>query len=367
MRFRLISSLAVLGALGWFVLYCLHSIETGESGAKTKDSGLDAGLFVAAERLSLGDLWEDTRFKWLLPIQNRGDKDVDVDTFFASCMCVTTQPRRLLIPAGESRTLELTLDLTPQPSKRPPTTWPFEVRLQPAILGPRGNFIFLKGWELHGTVRRVLSLPRYQLDFGKHSERSQPLPAQPLAITSLGSLRGIAAECGSMSFQAEVKPVRGSNSRFELTISPKGIVPIGAHQFEVHVIAELAMGQKVTSRGISVTAEVVSDIQPSPPVVHFGPQTVGEMCEESVTLSSMTVSPFKVVGYLLEASGVAVQADPQQGAGAIFQIRQRIVRGGHQSGSILFQVETCEGAMRDVKVPIQYYGKEAPSPRLRDR
>lgn len=70
------------------------------------------GLAVAAEHLNFGEAWENLYFEWLLPIENRHNQDVQIERLYLSCTCLKADPSELVIPAGRTREVRLTLDLT---------------------------------------------------------------------------------------------------------------------------------------------------------------------------------------------------------------------------------------------------------------
>jgi hypothetical protein len=247
-----------------------------------------------------------------LPIENRGPQDVHIERFLSTCSCLATTPASLLVPAGQTRDVELTLDLTGKPSSQdPPPTAPFRAEIRPALRGASG-LTTLSGWEVHGTVRKVLRFSPFQVDFGKHSERSQPLPAQCVKVTSLVPLRQVTAACRTDHFRAELKQ-RGENSlNYELVISPKGLIPPARYHFVIEVTAELNSGQKVRARELWGQGEVAADVQASPPQVSLGAAKQSATVVESVTLSSLTGTSFKVVGHRAEGAGLTIEQYPDQ-------------------------------------------------------
>src|SRR5712691_6122205 len=68
-------------------------------------------LKVAAERLNFGITWEQPEFKWTVPIRNNSDREIEIENFVKSCNCASIEPRSLVIPAGETRDVQLTFDL----------------------------------------------------------------------------------------------------------------------------------------------------------------------------------------------------------------------------------------------------------------
>src|SRR5581483_2768328 len=69
-------------------------------------------LAIAAADLDMGEVWEETGIVWRLPIHNQTTRHIEIHELQQTCGCTDIKPRRLTIAAGETATLELTLDLT---------------------------------------------------------------------------------------------------------------------------------------------------------------------------------------------------------------------------------------------------------------
>ena len=92
----------------------------------------NAGLAVAPDRLDFGEVWEDSRFAWTLPLENRRNEDLSIEDISASCTCVSVEPRAFVIPARQTRQVKLALDLTASRSKLADSEWrEFEVMIRP--------------------------------------------------------------------------------------------------------------------------------------------------------------------------------------------------------------------------------------------
>src|SRR5579875_1916054 len=70
------------------------------------------GLAVAAADLDLGEVWEEKDIAWRLPIRNQTEGRIEIHDLVQTCGCTDIKPRRLSIAAGETATVDLTLDLT---------------------------------------------------------------------------------------------------------------------------------------------------------------------------------------------------------------------------------------------------------------
>ncbi|MBY0231201.1 MAG: DUF1573 domain-containing protein [Gemmataceae bacterium] len=90
-------------------------------------------LVVDPARLDFGEVLENERFAWTLPIENRGDAEARITKFQENCVCAKFDPPSLVIPPGETREVRLTLDLTRKPEDRGEAARPFAVLVEPIV------------------------------------------------------------------------------------------------------------------------------------------------------------------------------------------------------------------------------------------
>ena len=92
-------------------------------------------LVVADAALNFGEAWEDAAFTWELPLENQGSTDVQVLELIPSCGCLVIEPRSLEVPAGQTRTVQLKLDLRPNLQDSAANPRDFSVRIGCASAG----------------------------------------------------------------------------------------------------------------------------------------------------------------------------------------------------------------------------------------
>jgi hypothetical protein len=88
-------------------------------------------LHCPAERLELGTVWESDSLEVRLPLTNQGDGAVKIADFVNSCSCTQITPRQLVLEPGETREIQVRLDLRSSKRPKPPVTERFEIMLQP--------------------------------------------------------------------------------------------------------------------------------------------------------------------------------------------------------------------------------------------
>jgi hypothetical protein len=321
----------------------------------------DSGLVIAAARLDFGHAWEDRHFLWVLPIENRRSHDIEIVEFSSSCTCSMLEPRSLNIPAGQSREVRLTLDLTAQRSKLPDAEWrDFEVRLWPRVQRASLNAP-AKGWAIRGRVHTAIRFEQPVLDLGRHSELSQPLTPQTIVVTSYVPLRDLTVISSSPDFQVQTQRSADEQSQFELMISPKAHLPVGAVQFQITAVPQTSAGQQLPGKSLPVTGLILSDLQASPPAALFGARPIGEVAQETVTLHSLTGQRFTVTDMAVDADDLAIERVlTEKTVEPAFILKQRVTKQGHQAGRAVIRVETTKGSTAEISVPVSYLGIAPP-------
>jgi hypothetical protein len=328
---------------------------SNEAQTRTKD----VGLFVAPSQLDFGEAYQDQRLQRRIVIENHGEHDIDIHRFVTACSCAAVMPTSLSIPAGEKRTVVLTLDLTsPSPAKGNSATRDFRTFFQPVIRQASGQEILLDGWELTGKIRRVVDLSRWVVDLGNHSELRQPIPSQHIDVTCLVPLRALTAKCVCNDFQVEVAEDQARPSTRKIRITPTGDLSPRIYRFEIQLEVELNTGAVLHPRPILVNGQIVADIQASPPTVSFGVRSLGTTMEDTVTLSSLSSAAFKVVEARSLTPGLSFVCEGQDGKSAYrrFRVIQRCELPGPQTGSGTIVVEKKSGGTSEVPIRIEYYG-----------
>lgn len=315
-------------------------------------------MVVPEDRLHFGEVWEDKKFVWELPIENRQEHEVTVKDFVTTCTCTTVEPRSLTIPAGESRALHLTLDLTAERSKLPESEWrDFEVWVRPVLDKSNQRQAGEDVWKVRGRVRTAIRFEQTVLDFGRHSEAAQPLSPQKVLVTSFVPLQSLTAFANSDKVRVQVVSDPAAPGRqYELTVSVLEL-PTGPIQYQIDVFPRLGDGTSVVGKSLPVSGRIVSDIQASPSEATFGARSVGETAEELLTLQSLTNRRFEVTSVKAEGDGLAVERLPVESGGSpTFRVKQSIAKAGEQHGRVVFGVRTAEGKDSEFVVSVSYLG-----------
>ena len=337
-------------------------------------------LSVDAAHLDFGAVWEDPAFVWTLPIKNRHTRDIHILGFASSCLCLSVEPRSLVVPAGGMSEVRLTLNLayrTPQSSRtsqpassgRPtPTTAgkqrlvsDFSVEISPKIQGLHGGTLSGSPWKVKGHVRKALSLSTYSIWFADGLVRGQYFGPRVVEVTAYEPLRHLSANVDPSLAQVSVSRVKRPDDaveQYQLSIQPREDLPVGPFEFTVELNAIKQSGSTLPTFPLRVSGKVVDDIRARPLSVIFGARTVGETVEETVTLLSSSDKSFSVerIGGGSEALTVQPIEMQPEAAGAhrkwVFRITKVIEQLGDCSNEIRFFVRV-EGTDAAVIVPVR--------------
>lgn len=316
------------------------------------------GLYVNPERLNFGEVWQDDRFAWVLPIENHSPSDVTIERFYNSCVCTEINPSSLVIPAGQSRDIRLTIDLlTEKAYDRPPeAVRDFAVAVQAVVKGADGKKTD-QGWEVRGRVKTAIQFEQPVVDFGTHSELAQPLPPRRIAVRCFTRLDSLAVSGSLHNFPVRVTRRSEGPLEFDLEIVPKAGLPVEEYKFDLSVVPILPGKKRLAAKKLHVVAWVVPDLQASPPEVALGAVPVGESAEATITLSSLTGCVFTVEGWHCTSDQVTVERKVADTGDPAFQVKwARVSAPGQQRAEIVFRATVGGKDGNPVKVPVTCLG-----------
>ena len=286
---------------------------------------------------------------------NFGEVWEQIERFTNSCNCTAIEPKSLTIPAGERRSVTLTLDLTPR-SNDSASTRPFEMQIA-AHLRDGQHESAPEPWTIRGTVRSAIWVEPGPLRFGKPSHLQQPLAAQERKITALVPLQTVRADPESSNWRAQVTRPDPNSNFFTLSIFPDGPLPCGRFQFPVTLTPILPDGTALPSKNVPVEGEIRNDIQTTPAEVVLGVKDIGETVEEVLTLYSLTDRPFEVESIVVPSeSNTEVRRGAKEAGGQSFIVRQRVTQVSGQTIFVRFAVRIGGEERVKVTVPVRYHG-----------
>jgi hypothetical protein len=203
---------------------------------RSENADVSGGLEPATDSLQFGEVWEDTQFLWTVPITNRRAQDIEIERFVTSCTCSQVEPRTLVIPAGQTREIRLTLDLISKRSQEAP--WPvsdFEMSISPRVKGDEGGLSPI-WWTIRGRVRSAIRFDTPFADVGRKSELGQPLPPAQMAVKVLPTVRSLTATSSSPQFGVGVRRSPDVSDHWEVVVTPRGTLPRGEVRCSVAIV-----------------------------------------------------------------------------------------------------------------------------------
>lgn len=314
----------------------------------------NAGLSVPEDALDFGEVWEDERFQWTLPIKNPTQREVEIVSFQSTPLCTSIEPASLVIPAGDTAEVKLTLDLsrfcTFQEGQR---VREFVARVAPVI---KYDVPGQRGWEIRGRVRASLLVDPIFIDFGDNVVHGQPAVSRVVKIGAPAPLAKIVPRFDSARVSATLNMLdTGCSYQLEVTPNPS----LSQGEFEADIFFEMVTvrGEILPRKRLPIKGVVKDDIQAFPSTILLGAVREGDSVHEMVTLHSASQSPVhvKAVSTSSEATVVAVDGDTSPQCKQ-YKVTQLIVGRDSHAGEIIFQLQDAAGQGRKIVVPIIYFG-----------
>lgn len=285
-------------------------------------------LHIDQRHLDFGEVWEQSRFDWKLPVSNCSEKRIRISRIAADCRCTHVVPEALELQPGETQNLRVTLDLT---RKAPSTKGnisvrPFETTLRLFVADriPKAQICTLRGRVRENPISVVP--PR--LDFGNELVVGGAAKSYSaiLKLRNADAASDVRASVHPKSMgSALIVPVEDQSSQYQLHIQPAQSLKPGSFSFRVRVRAIYESVETNPFCEVPVTGTIVQEPVAIPDEVRFGLHPVGTGVHESLVLRSRTGRRFSVEKIL--CSGM--------------ELRVRRLRDiDSQRGSIPFRIST---------------------------
>ncbi len=315
-------------------------------------------LSVPESSLDFGEAWEAQEFDWNLPITNEATQDVEIVDFDVSCVCTAVQPRSLSIPAGESRTVKLILDLRRiEKRDRNQASRAFHVDLRPSIRPPHA---VRSPWTLRGRVKSALVWDPVVVDFGAIPEFNQPPMPITVGVTGLLPLERLEIASTDRRFACELHSRGLGGKEYEISLRAAPTFPVGPINAGLIITPILPGGRRIPSVTVPVRGTIVDDLYAIPDCVDLGVQTLGQSERATVRLLSHSHSLFDVEGVDIASQDTTIEPLPSAPGDRVFRFSQRITAAGECVRDVRFRVRYRDGREGVVVVPVRSYGTAAP-------
>jgi hypothetical protein len=322
-------------------------------------------LTVSPAQLSFGEVWEESRFPWVLTFHNSSQQDAVVEQFATECDCVQIEPQSLTIPVGGASQVRLILDLTPQGkdiggAKRYSIATSIGAKLQGESRVDSKHV-----WEIRGIVRPVIQFSTPTLNLGRISELVSSDKGSHVEVGTDHPVERLHIWSSSKEFRVNADRSKTNASRFVLSVFPQKGLSKGEKNVDIHVTPYDKEGKPLGTRILPLLALVVDDVQFSPPErVLFGIQAVGARLEEIVTLQSLVGQKvLSIEKCRCEGKGITAEATPSSENGLLtLAIRLQLLETGAFTGKVIATVRSEDGPGQDVELAVTAYGIETKTP-----
>jgi hypothetical protein len=317
---------------------------------------------LVAERLDLGEVWEQRVFRWTVPITNRGSGTLRIEQVEGNCTCTAIVPQEFELAPGETQELVLTINLSQDHWGDGESQRPFEVALKARVSGWLNE---QSVWLVHGRVQRnPIHVSPAVLDFGTDLIVGAPFPSRELTVflPQGDGLSNIEAECVPPEAGNARLRETGRPGEFRVDVTPAPVLPRGRFIFSVMISAEGGGKSAAPVKEVVAVGTVQGDIGAEPARIQFGARVVGASAADQVVLFSRQGRPL-TVRVAQQSAGVSATLLPDaESQLQVFKILQQFVSVGEHSDTVQFDVGYVDtGEPREiVLVETSYYGT-APS------
>ncbi|MBI1900438.1 MAG: hypothetical protein HYS13_04890, partial [Planctomycetia bacterium] len=274
---------AALAVVGIGAVVALVSLNMGAPAG-------DKRLWIPPERLDFGEVWQEKRFEWILPIENRANREITIAELISNCGCavIELEPRPLTIPAGGKANLRAILDLTPPdgPKVGASRRIEFEFGVKLRNEGPQT-------FSLRGVVRTPVALDPMKVDFGETLVVGTEHSSRRVVVHELWPLGSVACEADSNCGIAELSASEGGKRI--LTFQPRPDLGAGEHPSVVRLICRTPEGDALPPVEIPVKLTILPELRAMPAKLYLGHCSPGGELEGEVVLQSARARAFSVV------------------------------------------------------------------------
>jgi len=320
--------------------------------ATMRDRHESESASIAAENLDFGETWESNSFHWPVIFQNHSTGTVQIEGFGTSCDCVRPNIDSLAIPSGEQRRVEYTLDLTKdRPLFVEHNGWPASFQIGAKCKDSNGTYRRLS-WNLHGTVKSVLSIEPEALSFGDSLIWGCEYQPRTATVRVLGPVESvsIANMPGAITCQLTQAP-----HGYKLKVAPSSKLSPGNFNKDIYLEVHLQNSKDVIYRVLPVSGSVTQKVVALPQSVRFGAIPLGQRVEGTITLNSRTAEIIKSVD-AEPPSGMTIERSSPKDAGWLIQFRQDVAEKGEHRVVLDFRVRLSSNETLTLPISISWFG-----------
>jgi hypothetical protein len=357
MRGRWLFAIAIL-SLSFASAY-LGGMAAKKAKGTEQSQEVIGGLVIPSESLDMKEVWEAKDIVWRLPIQNRTSGDIEIQKFLSSCGCTAVEPSRLTIPAGETRTVNLLIDLTHRrveeyALERRPIT----ISIQPITSAARR--VNPAAWQIHGIVRSRVTLDAQTVHFGHQAVRGEPAVKRRVLATVHVPCQLLDVRVNPLVATATIKRRQDDPQRYEITIGVNPELPPGNFQTNAKISVVGPNGDSELAFTLPIIGTMQPEVRLLPARVFLEPKEVGKIAEAIVTLQAPTdarvaVDHIEIDDPELRVEPVTIDGIP---AGRAYRLRQQVTKEGEQTSTARFVIRKLDQRLLTLPIEVCYRGEQ---------
>ena len=312
------------------------------------------GLLQARPKsLDFGYVWEATDFQWPISIDNVSQEDVRIADFAKSCSCAKAEPQSIVIPAGGSATVTLTIDLAARlPNDESPQR-DFEVVIVPIIdkQSERSHFV------VRGKVRAAITLAPRNIDFEDSLTRGLQFAPQVAVATCHTPIDQLEVRADESIVHVVVDRTASPPAGFIFEVTPSDMLPDGPFRANIAIIPVTADGARLPATELRVQGVIMPDVRSVPSVIDFGVGSVGDVREETISLRAVSGRPFVPEWDPASSNNAVVEPIGADEHGTYrFTVRCALTASSDQTDTVVFRIHRSGEDSKLVTIPIAYFG-----------
>lgn len=313
-------------------------------------------LEIAPSKLSFGEAWARDGYQWSLPICNRGERIVRVLDVRTSCSCAgTVDPRSFVLRPGETKVVQLTLDLTSS-VKEKGTQGKYPLSFDVVVVSDAGKRL-RQTWQIEGVVRHAVECSPSRIDFFGDLVEGANFPARRVHVRCFDSASNLEVECDPDLVRVVVHPADGEGREFELEVTPAEGQPVGSFEDTIVVRPILKMNDEPPPAKLQVLGTVLPDVRAIPGAILLGPVAVGHTVVRDVRIGSRLGRALRLDKAESGCDALDVRAaagSDQSVCGITVRVTARTT--GAREASITADVVDENGSTSRVSIPVSWYG-----------
>lgn len=307
-------------------------------------------LQVEPSSLDFGRVDAVPGFKWQIPITNTSDRRVDIAEIRTSCGCTKVFPASFSLSPGQSRSVQLTIDLQPKEnSNQRDSESTFNVQVVPIV---KDSVLPQAYWELTGTVVTRCQLDTTRLIFaGADAIRQHQSSAGKAVQATLDPGLSLIAKPHFDGDLVSVLADRDSDS-VSIVVIPSSDRPLGWFMTQIDLDIIDRLGGAKGTLVLDVRGDIVSPIQAFPKSLALGSIERDGIIKRQIMVDHAGA---ELIHATASDENVHLSID-ETAASSSIALHYQVTQLGQQHFTVLLHYRLDSGKLIECTVPVSYYG-----------